>query len=226
MRVKNFTSKTYILAMGLLCAATLHLYFRDRLDYYIHPRFELFAFFFSLIGVVLSIYILFHDESRLEKRDYLLVVIVVLVIMMPISALSSRTAKQRGINQAVSGNTSSAFRFGNNLEHLSIKDWVSILNNTDKSIVVGKKAKLVGFITKSDTENVYYVSRFIISCCSIDAQPIGVPVLIQDEQYYDNQWVEVYGTFQQNPSTSDNELVVIPTEISEISTPENPYEYF
>jgi uncharacterized repeat protein (TIGR03943 family) len=79
-----------------------------------------------------------------------------------------------------------------------------------------------------DPTNVFYVARFIITCCAVDAQPVGVPVYLPDwqDQFTIDEWVNVTGTFVSNPSTESRQAIVLsPSTISLTDQPAQPYVY-
>jgi uncharacterized membrane protein YcgQ (UPF0703/DUF1980 family) len=67
-----------------------------------------------------------------------------------------------------------------------------------------------------------------VTCCAVDAQPIGVPVYLpgwQDDFEVDD-WVSVTGAFVSNPSTSSRQAIVLsPTETIPTEQPSQPYVY-
>ena len=110
-------------------------------------------------------------------------------------------------------------------------DWSSLLRQTtDASFYRDKAANVVGFITKDtdDPQNVFYVSRFVITCCAVDAQPVGVPVYLPNWQngFAADQWVKVSGSFETNPSTkSQQSIALVPTRTTKVDQPSEPYLY-
>ena len=110
-------------------------------------------------------------------------------------------------------------------------DWASLLRQTsDLAFYDAKPVDIVGFVTEDpdDPQNVFYVSRFVITCCAVDAQPVGVPVYAPDwrETYSPDDWVEVTGTFGANPSSKSTQPIAVQpgdAGISAIDEPGDPY---
>ena len=113
----------------------------------------------------------------------------------------------------------------------TVLDWASLLRQTsDLAFYDGKPVDVTGFITADpdDPQNVFYVSRFVITCCAVDAQPVGVPVYSPNwsDSYAVDDWVEVTGSFGANQSSrSTQPLAVQPSVdgIVGIEEPDDPY---
>lgn len=156
------------------------------------------------------------------------------LVIVPPATLTSATADQREINSTgvgadvvsvddASGASTAAFAA------FTVLDWASLLRqSSDTSFYAGKPVDVVGFVTADadDPENVFYVSRFIVTCCAVDAQPVGVPVYApgwQDDLAVD-QWVRATGEFTTNPSrTSSQTIALEPADIAVVGVPDEPY---
>ncbi|MFP7760702.1 TIGR03943 family putative permease subunit [Marisediminicola sp. LYQ134] len=155
------------------------------------------------------------------------------LIVLPPATLSSATASQREINSSgVDTSTElldDAEDSSASVASFTVLDWASILRQTsDPAFYAGKTAEVVGFVTEDadDPDNVFYVSRFIITCCAVDAQPIGVPVYLENwkSELAIDQWVTVTGEFEINPSPSSSESVaLVPVEVVPTDQPSEPY---
>jgi putative membrane protein len=67
-----------------------------------------------------------------------------------------------------------------------------------------------------------------VTCCAVDAQPVGVPVHLPgwQDDFEADQWVRVAGTFDTNPSRSSTQpLALRPDTIDAVDQPEEPYLY-
>ena len=109
-------------------------------------------------------------------------------------------------------------------------EWSSLLAQTsDPAFYAGKPVDVIGFITPDpDADDVFYVSRFMITCCAVDAQPIGVPVYLPDwqAQFEADDWVEVTGEFVSNRSTESTAPIALdPAEVTGVDEPSDPYLY-
>jgi uncharacterized repeat protein (TIGR03943 family) len=227
-------------------AATLWLAATGKLELYIHPRNVPFTVAMALIAAVVSVAgFVFaspehsghpNPEARppglLRAAGSLLTVTAAVVglLVLPPAALSADAANQRDLN--VSG-TLSRHQTNEILDgqpsSFSVRDWASLLRySPGEDYFAGKVATLTGFITADpkDPADVFYVTRFVVSCCTVDAQPVGVPVLRPGwyKEYKPGDWVTATGGFGQNPDQdSANPILLNSAQISPAAEPERPY---
>jgi uncharacterized repeat protein (TIGR03943 family) len=231
--------------------ATVWLAVANQLVLYIHPRYIVFTVIMAALAIVFVVAGLFahrHEDAgddaptgRLPQALSLVGVLVaaalaVAMLALPPATLSSATADQRDINSstvgapaqdasAVASAPVAAFA------KFTVVDWASLLRQTsDLSFYKGKPVDVTGFITvdQDDPQNVFYVSRFVITCCAVDAQPAGVPVYYPNWQatFKADAWVEAKGQFTANgSSTSKQPIALDPSAVTPIETPSDPYLY-
>jgi len=182
-----------------------------------------------------------HGEQARGGRRSLAVAGSVLVtvlaagalLVLPPATLTTSTVDQRDLNASVAGPAAagSAELAGGDQSSFSVKDWASLIRQgAGDEFVVGKTATLTGFVTPDpdDPENVFYVARFVVTCCAVDAQPVGVAVYSPDweSRFPVDSWVEVTGTFGANPSLDSLQTIAItPDAIDATSRPSQPYVY-
>jgi len=242
-----------VILVSLAGTATLWLAIAGELVLYIHPRYIVFTITMAVLAVgfvVASACVRPHashdsDEGadvpigRWPKLLTLTAVglataLAVSMVALPATTLTSATAQQRDINSTVldlgttdiaSVTAGSAGAF----ETFSVVDWASLLRQTsDLSFFANKPVVVSGFITADpeDPENLFYVARFVVTCCAVDAQPVGVPVYAPNwsSNLKIDDWVEVRGEFATNPSQlSSQPLAVDPSDITPIEQPREPY---
>jgi len=242
-----------VILVSLAVSATLWLAIAGELVLYIHPRYIVFTIIMAVLAVgfvVASACVRPHashdsDEGadvpigRWPKLLTLTAVglataLAVSMVALPATTLTSATAQQRDINSTVldlgttdvaSVTAGSAGAF----ETFSVVDWASLLRQTsDLSFFANKPVVVSGFITADpeDPENLFYVARFVVTCCAVDAQPVGVPVYAPNwrSSFKIDDWVEVRGEFATNPSQSSKQpLAVDPSDITPIEQPREPY---
>ncbi|MBG6107266.1 TIGR03943 family protein [Frigoribacterium sp. CG_9.8] len=166
----------------------------------------------------------------------LTLVMAVALVVVPPTTLTTATAEQRVINSTQVGPgtrtvDSAASAPAGAYARFTVLDWSSLLRQTtDVGFYREKEANVVGFITrdKDDPKNVFYVSRFVITCCAVDAQPVGVPVYLPNwqDRFAADQWVKVSGSFETNPSTqSQQSIALVPTSTTKVDQPSEPYLY-
>ena len=69
---------------------------------------------------------------------------------------------------------------------------------------------------------------YFLTCCVVDAQPIGVPVYAPDwrHRYAPNSWLEITGEFIENPDADSlHKIVLKPSRIQSVAPPWEPYVY-
>jgi uncharacterized repeat protein (TIGR03943 family) len=156
----------------------------------------------------------------------------VALLVLPPTTLTSSTATQRSINS--SGTTlggDAPTLVGGDTSQFSVKDWALLLKqNPDAEYFAEQDVAVTGFVTPSpdDPENVFYVARFVVTCCAVDAQPVGVPVYFPDWEasFAADQWVEASGAFVPNEgSTSAEPLLLTPDDVTLTEQPEQPYVF-
>jgi uncharacterized repeat protein (TIGR03943 family) len=228
--------------------ATIWLGLSGQLGLYIHPRYFVFTLVMAVIGLALVVAGFglrekFEVDKTGRARSALTVCGVVVLgvigaatIVVPPTTLTSATASQREINSggalAEEDAAEVAALIGTgDFESLSVKEWVSLLKqSSDPHFYADKTAQITGFVSPdtNDPENVFYVARFVVTCCAVDATPIGVPVYLPGWQssYEPDQWVQVTGLLAVNPSARVTEpLAIDPVEILTVDQPDDPYVY-
>lgn len=158
---------------------------------------------------------------------------VALIVAPPVT-LSSAAVENRSLN-ANAQTVDSPIEEGETLRgrdtsSFTVKDWAAMLRQGDgEQQVMGERAKLVGFVTVDpDAPDSFILARFVVNCCAIDAAPVGVAVHQPgwEASYPVDSWVEVDGAFVTNPSASSAERVALmPTTITAIDQPNDPYVY-
>ncbi len=223
--------------------ATIWLSFEEKLKWYIHPRYELFSLALATTGVLLALAALItlpkhnHKTSHKRYRPYGTMVIiissVVMLLVIQPAALTSLTVSQRvmnsGVNATSDARESAILKERGSYTNFTIKDWSLLLSqSSDPKQYQNKPAKVSGFITASKDENVFFVSRFVVTCCALDARPIGVPVYSPGwrKTFAPDQWVETSGVFIANPNTNTTERTVLsPDYVRPIDKEKNQYVY-
>ncbi|MBF4573926.1 TIGR03943 family protein [Herbiconiux sp. VKM Ac-1786] len=155
------------------------------------------------------------------------------LLIVPPSTLTTATVDQRDLNAsaAVTDTGATETLVGSDTSAFTIKDWASLLRQgAGEDYFAGKTATLTGFVTPdpTDPDDVFYVARFVVTCCAVDAQPVGVPVYLPgwQDSYAVDSWVEASGSFGTNPSTASSQPIVFePADITPVDQPAEPYVY-
>jgi uncharacterized repeat protein (TIGR03943 family) len=238
----------YWVTLFLLLSVTLvslWLATGGKLSLYVHPRYILFTVIMSLlaVGMVAADLVRRHSLPKVGRaasgRSAMVGVLCALLCLglltLRPAGLTSNAAEQRSINSgALSLGSQSSL---NDLttakmasEDFSIKEWASLLaQTTDADLFSGKQVNVTGFVSPAPDNNqdIFYVTRFVVTCCAVDARPIGVPVYKPHwrDTYRVDQWLVVQGVFESDPGGSVIPIVVTPQTLTVTSEPKNPYVY-
>lgn len=239
--------------MAVISVGTVWLAATGRLTLYIHPRYLVFTVIMSVVALAFVVARLLvtgrhedhdHDEGDPDDRPLqrglsvaalaLSAALAAGALVLPPATLSAATATQRDIT-AQAGTSAASLDDASGADaatfaRYTVLEWSSLLAQTsDPGFFAGKPAEVVGFITPDpDAEDVFYVSRFSITCCAVDAQPVGVPVYLPEwrSRFQPDDWVQVRGEFAANRSgTSSAVLALIPVEVTGVDEPADPYLY-
>lgn len=251
---RRFLEWRGVIAIAVLAVVSLWLGAEGRLGFYIHPRYNLFTIAMAAIAIVLLVIAVAtkraddhdHDHSHSEGRRGprqrrlaraetvslgFVVAVVAAVLVLPPATLSSATADNRSSNAVEALGTPEGLDGEGGLEiyeTLTVRDWASLLSqNQNPSYYRGKPVNTVGIVTASEgSPDVFLLTRFVVTCCAVDAQPVSIPVYMpgwQDEVSVDS-WVRIEGGFQPSPSgVSGSPVVIVPLSITDEEVPDEPY---
>lgn len=155
------------------------------------------------------------------------------MLVLPPTTLSARTAQQRSVDSATlsnaTGSEAAVSLLGSgsvDTSEYGVKDWAALIRQTtDTSSLVGKQVKLSGFVVPG-ADGSFTLTRFVISCCAVDAQPVGLGVVTDGAVPDEDQWVTVTGALAANPvQSADARIVIKAATVKTIAQPEDPYEY-
>ena len=234
-----------VFAIGVLTVITVWLGFQGMLGFYIHPRYNVFTLVMAAIGVVLmaiSLVVSHTGHSHAGHRHArghslmewlslsLVAVVVVIAVVLPPTTLSSYTAENRSFGTVATSPAADAIDIDSTtsgFENLTVRDWASLLIQTqDPTFFRGKPFSALGTMTESGDPDVFLLTRFVVTCCAVDAQPVSVPVYFpgwQDEFALDS-WVTIEGGFQVLPEVDvPGNLVVVSSGIVLEEVPREPY---
>jgi putative membrane protein len=218
-----------------VCIVTLWLYFANKLVLFIHPRYFLFTAIFAAVGLLFSVAALLfirkdpeedhqdNEFSYVKKIGYLILTagVISLFTLFTPTSLSTQNVNLARVNNFTFG-TNETVNIDSN--SLSVKNWSTVLSG-NLPFDENKEVKLTGFIVPIDEDN-FFLTRYVLSCCAIDAQPVAVPVNAPDwnKSLKEGDWVSVEGLFK--TSTVNNYSHVLkPSTLKNIKEPKEPYDY-
>ncbi|WP_437770437.1 TIGR03943 family putative permease subunit [Arthrobacter sp. KNU40] len=238
--------------IGLI--ATVWLGLSGQLALYIHPRYFVFTVIMAVIAGVLALAAFAfapithdghaHDNEHGDEAGsrwgwlwpvgsvLTISAAVVALLILPPSTLTTATVAQRDLNGSASALTLKAPALPSKGDYsaFTVRDWASLLRSgAGQDFFADKTATVTGFVTPDRTDaNVFFVARFVVTCCAVDAQPIGVPVYHPgwQNEYKTDSWVTVTSSFRANPNPASREtIVLIPDSINPTTQPAQPYVY-
>lgn len=191
------------------------------------------GFFITGIAVALPWKNSSFDKSM--QKSFTTTFGVVLVLFISIftvpTTLKSGTFSQRESNlNGTAGvvGSSAINNFVGDSTQYSIGDWIRQINIEGNIYKLeGKEVNVDGFVYKTNNspENVFLISRFVLSCCVLDATPVGIYVDYEkwDSEYDIDDWVRVVGSMKVDNFNGKDQLVVEVNSIEPTEIPNNPY---
>ena len=250
MRFRLFLSRVAqqqgIILLFIIAVATLWLAVTGRLTLYIHQRYIVFTTSMAVVALVMASASVITQSRAYQQTHFIwwrratasvmVCMVAGMALLVPPTALTTTTATQRGINKGAvtrlsTDKLSQASIFAQrDYSHLTIKEWAGLLAQMhDSGFYRGKTVNLTGFVTPDTADSqIFYVSRFVVTCCAVDAQAVGVPVYAPGwrGRYQPNSWVTVTGDFAAHPQQHRQQPVVImPRSVTSTTQPKEPYEY-
>ncbi len=186
---------------------------------------------------VLASFFLFKDRIKLNITNtksaialLTLALPIVIGISAPAQPLSSGTLDNRGVSLTATFNgAESPQNFDQIEEERTILDWIKIVNSSDNpDVYMGQPVSVIGFVYHNEnlSADQFMLIRFVVTCCTADAQAIGLPVQTDETMDLpDNTWMHIQGNLD-NTIYNDNTVpLIIAESIEVIEVPQQPYLY-
>jgi uncharacterized repeat protein (TIGR03943 family) len=231
--------------------ATIWLAATGRLNLYVHPRYTVLTVTMAVVTLLVLVLLAAvggsptaaddgdHDHvtrasavSRLLtwSNGVVLVCAALALLIIPPATLSATARQNREL--VTSGraldSTKALPLVGADPATFSVKDWAALLSQGGPEAVLGKQVDLSGYVLDRSEEDVFFVARLAVSCCAVDAQPIGVPIYRPGWRYEiePGAWITIQGAFVKNPSPDSKESVaVVVDSLTRIDEPDQPYVF-
>ena len=257
--IKNRKKSVFDLLEGLSLLAwgglLLKYSFTGQYKLLIHPN------YFSLVlgsGIILLVLGIIKVKSISNNRqsnnsehislfppglgNSLLLIVAIAGLLIPPKVLTSQTALKRGVGDLpLTTIQPQAFRTASKPEERSLIEWIRTINAyPEPDAYSGQPANITGFVLHLPElpDNYVMLSRFVITCCAVDAYPIGIPVKLETSrsEYPVDSWLTVEGVaiaetlpvkdrIETNTITEKRSVVIEAREIKTIPTPSDPYSY-
>jgi uncharacterized repeat protein (TIGR03943 family) len=136
------------------------------------------------------------------------------------SALSTAPASTSGDSVELTGGDSTTF---------GVKDWSILLRQgLTAADLTGRPADVIGFVAADPdgSPDVFYIARYAVTCCAVDAQPVAIPVSAPDwaSTVKAGDWVQVSGSFID--ITGEAPVTALEaTTLDVVDEPSEPYVY-
>lgn len=228
------------LSLLLISIYIFYINYINRLAFFIHPRYLILALVCAAIIGTIALFGIVHtfrvnktiakEQKSIFSISFAILVATILIFLIPIRSLSSESfalrSSDNGINSTDTEKEKVRLKLKGGVDSSTFKffDWVSAKNLNENGIFKDKKFKGSGFITAGSQPNTFNLSRFIVSCCIVDATPVSLSVEYDyKKQFKPNDWVEVEGVFVIKTIEGKNQPVIIPTSVNKIPEPDNTY---
>jgi uncharacterized repeat protein (TIGR03943 family) len=152
----------------------------------------------------------------------------VALLVLPPATLTTATAENRELNAAAVGpDSATPDLVGGDTSSFTVKDWALILRQNPDPADFADPIEVTGFVLPSpDDDDVFYVARFTVTCCAVDAQPVGVPVHLPgwQDRFEADDWVAAEGRLGDDPAGGPSP-VLVPDAVESTEQPEQPYVF-
>ena len=161
----------------------------------------------------------------------LLIVAIVSLCINP-RPFTSEKAIHRGVldNIADARTIPKSFRASNRPEERTLVEWVRTISiYPEPDAYKGQKVKLTGFVVHApdQPDNMFLITRFVITCCAADVYPVSLPVKITESRsiYPPDRWLQIEGQIDVESDKGNRQIVIVASNITAIAEPKNPYDY-
>lgn len=153
---------------------------------------------------------------------------LVLVTVVPPAPLSPSMAMQRGGTGGAGASYSNLVRGLADLPpEPNISHWAQLLTIPHDDDLSNVPARITGFVTTNPdiADQGYYLVRFTVVCCAVDAYPAAVPIYdpMWREHVEVGQWLDVSGAFQPVEGKLPEKYILHPDSVTPIEEPAEPY---
>lgn len=255
-KINNPTTVKAIASLAIFAWGLLLLKYAITGEYrvLIHPN---YFYLMVLSGILLIVISLFKTKQLLQTNNQtaeqhltifppgigssLLLIAAIAGLLIPPTVLTSQTALQRGVSETLPTTSYQPESFATNTkpEERSLIDWIRTINAyPEPDAYAGQPAKLTGFVINLPElpNNYFLISRFVLTCCAVDAYPLFIPVeLPPDSSSYDaDSWLEVTGKMtvrtlkirdRSDTPKEQRRVVLLAEDVKIIPTPKDPYSY-
>jgi uncharacterized repeat protein (TIGR03943 family) len=172
-----------------------------------------------------------HDHATAPSNLWFMLVPLLIGVLIPARPLDSSAFATKGFNTnapLVSAD-SSALLFETDSEERNVLDWIKLFNYEENvTQFIGQKASVIGFVYFNEdlSENQFFVSRFVVSCCAADGFAIAMAAEWDDATtLQQDSWVLVKGTIEAITINDRRVPMIVAESVQEVPVPNQPYLY-
>ncbi len=208
----------------------LHGYAAGTLYYYIHPMYAVPAAVSGGILVALGV-AGWRGAHVGQAAAGLLALPLAAGFLLPAEPLGVGAVPQRGLEAArVSGlDEGPSFALAVDPATYTIKDWIKAFQaEPEPTVHAGKPVRVTGFVYHDARlpAETFLVARFVVQCCAVDAQPVGLLVRAAGAASFEaGAWVAVEGVMEVGQVDGRRRAVVSASAVAPTSRPDQPYLY-
>ena len=171
-----------------------------------------------------------HDHALSSVNLWVMLVPLLIGLLIPARPLDSSAFSTKGFNTSAPlvSSDSSASIFETESQERNILQWLKLFNYQDDiTEFIGQEASVVGFVYFD--ENVleadqFFVSRFVVSCCSADGFAIAMPVLWDKSlELQQDTWVVVKGSIASIELDGRRTPMITAESVEVVNIPDQPY---
>jgi uncharacterized repeat protein (TIGR03943 family) len=162
----------------------------------------------------------------------LLLIVAIIALFINPRPFTSEKAIHRGVidNIADARTIPQSFRASNRPEERTLVEWVRTISAyPEPDAYKGQKVKLTGFVVHApdQPDNMFLITRFVITCCAADVYPVSLPVKIAESRanYPPDKWLQIEGQADVDINNGNRQVVIVASNITAIAEPKNPYDY-
>jgi putative membrane protein len=212
----------------------------NRLAFLIHPRYLWLSLAAAGLVVIVGLVGLFHifknqkaifrSSKSFLSWSFIIMLVSFGVFLVPIKSLSIESFNLRSSKSNVNftekekAEVKLKIKEGVDSSSFWFFDWVNAKTLNENGIFKDKKFKGSGFVTAGTQANTFGLSRFIISCCVVDATPVSL--LVEYDYAKENKLndlLEIEGSFVIKPIDGVNQPVIVPSSVKKIPEPDSVY---
>ncbi|OIP78352.1 MAG: TIGR03943 family protein [Oscillatoriales cyanobacterium CG2_30_44_21] len=239
-KFQPWLESTAMIAWGL---TLLRLWLSSQLFLLVHPNYVpltiIAGFTLTLVGLAEAWRV---GQRRRDKQQHinlmkpslsssLLLFVAIVALFVSPRAFTSEKAIHRGATESIADTRTApqSFRASNRPEERNLVEWVRTISAyPEPDAYKGQKVNLSGFVVHApeQPDNMFLITKFVITCCAADVYPVSLPVKINGSRsaYPPDRWLQIQGRVDVDTQNGKRQVVIIPSNITAIAEPKNPYD--